>query len=400
MVEVVGTEGSRATSLFADAVLDDRHPIKMAAADFASAQLAYPGTDAFDHDRWLAAAAFGVQGIMIPIEYGGRGRSAVEAALTFEGLGLGTSDNGFVFALSSQSFAMQRALIVAGTEVQRKQWLPRLAAGTALGCFAMSEPDAGSDTGAIATVALPTESGGYLLNGTKAWVTLSPVANVIIVFATTDPTKGHWGITAFILEIDRAGIAVGPVQHKMGLNTCPFAEVTFTDCEVSMDDVLGNVGSGGSVFSGAVEAERAFLYAAQMGSMERVLGLTIHRARSREAYGRPIGAFQGISHKIAEMKLRHESARLLIYKAAELYDRGSSMTMAGALAKLQTSEAAVQSALDAMRIHGAAGYTSDLGVEAELRDAIGGLSYSGTSEIARNLITRMLRVERPIRQPR
>ncbi len=134
-----------------------------------------------------------------------------------------------------------------------------------------------------------------------------------------------------------------------------------------------------------------------MGSIERILNLSVDRARRRHAYGKPIGSFQAISHKIAEMKLRHESARLLIYKAAELYDRGESMTMAGALAKLQTSETAVHSALDSMRIHGAEGYTTAGPVEAELRDAIGGLAYSGTSEIARNLVARLLHVDRPIR---
>ena len=128
--------------------------------------------------------------------------------------------------------------------------------------------------------------------------------------------------------------------------------------------------------------------------------LAIDRARAREAYGKPIGGFQGISHKIAEMKLRHEGARLMIYKAAELYDRGDPMTMAGALAKLQTSEMAVLSALDAMRVHGAYGYTEQAGVEAELRDAIGGLTYSGTSEIARNLVARLLHVDRPHRRSR
>ncbi len=380
-----------------DAMLDSEHPIKVAAAEFAAASLVYPGSDDFDHERWAAAAEFGVQGLMIPTEYGGQGRSAVEGALTFEGLGLGCPDNGFVFALAAQSFAMQRALITAGNETQRKRWLPELAAGTAIGSFAMSEPDAGSDTGAITTTATPTPD-GYALNGTKAWVTLAPVADVIIVFATTDPTKGHWGINGFILETTRPGVTIGPVQRKMGINTCPFSEVTFTDCAVSADDMLGNPGAGGSVFSSAVEAERAFLYAAQMGSMERVMNLSIARARSREAYGQPIGGFQAISHKIAEMKLRHESARLLIYKAAELYDRGDGMTMAGALAKLQTSDMAVQSALDAMRIFGAEGYTVDAGIEAELRDAIGGLSYSGTSEIARNLVSRLLRVDRPVRR--
>jgi alkylation response protein AidB-like acyl-CoA dehydrogenase len=381
-----------------DAMLDLEHPIKMKAAAFARENLGYPGFDDFDSERWALSARFGVQGLMIPTEYGGAGRTAVEAALTFEGLGLGSSDNGFVFALASQSFAMQRALITAGSEDQKSRWLPQLAAGEAIGSFAMSEPDAGSDTGAISTVASAAAGGGWILDGAKAWVTLAPVADVIVVFATTDPSKGHWGITSFMVEAERDGVEVGPVQPKMGMNTVPFSEVCFTGCRVTEADLLGKPGSGGSIFTSAVEAERAFLYAAQMGSMERVVQLAIDRARSREAYGKPIGGFQGISHKIAEMKLRHESARLMIYKAAELYDRGEPMTMAGALAKLQTSEMAVLSAVDAMQIHGAYGYTTAAGVEAELRDAIGGLAYSGTSEIARNLVARLLRVDRPLRK--
>lgn len=380
-----------------DAMLDLEHPIKMEAATFARERLGYPGFDEFDSSRWAHAAQFGVQGLMIPTAYGGAGRTAVEAALIFEGLGLGSSDNGFVFALASQSFAMQRALITAGTDEQKSHWLPKLAAGTAIGSFAMSEPDTGSDTGAISTVAASAEDGRWVLGGTKAWVTLAPVADVIVVFATTDPTMGHWGITSFMIETDRKGVEIGAIQHKMGMNTVPFSEVRFTNCVVNEADLLGKPGSGGSIFTSAVEAERAFLYAAQMGSMERVIDLAIDRARSRVAYGKPIGGFQAISHKIAEMKLRHESARLMIYKAAELYDRGEPMTMAGALAKLQTSEMAVLSALDAIRIHGAYGYTTEAGVEAELRDAIGGLAYSGTSEIARNLVARLLHVDRPVR---
>jgi len=392
----MGTAGPYAL----DAMLDLQHPVKMEAATFAHDELGYPGFDDFDKDRWARAAEFGVQGLMIPTEFGGAGRSAVEAALTFEGLGLGSSDNGFVFALASQSFAMQRALIAAGTDDQKSRWLPQLAAGTAIGSFAMSEPEAGSDTGAISTVAAAEDGGGWILNGAKAWVTLAPVAHVIVVFATTDTSKGHWGITAFMVEAGRDGLEVGTVQRKMGMNTVPFSEVRLVNCKVSETDLLGNTGSGGSVFTGAVEAERAFLYAAQMGSMERVINLTIDRARRRTAYGKPIGAFQGISHKIAEMKLRHEGARLMIYKAAELHDRGEPMTMAGALAKLQTSEMAVLSALDAMRVHGAYGYTEEAGVEAELRDAIGGLAYSGTSEIARNLVARLLHADRPVRTQR
>ncbi len=213
----------------------------MAAADFAAASLADSGTDGFDARRWALAAEFGVQGSMIPPEYRRiRAESAVEAALTFEGLGLGTADNGFVFALASQTFALQRALITAGSERQKRRWLPALGSGTSIGCFAMSEPGAGSDTGAISTDRQPQADGHYVINGTKAWATLSPVADVIVVFASTDPSKGHWGITGFILESDRDGIEVGATQPKMGMNSCPWAEIRFTECAAGPDDLLGS----------------------------------------------------------------------------------------------------------------------------------------------------------------
>jgi alkylation response protein AidB-like acyl-CoA dehydrogenase len=260
----------------------------------------------------------------------------------------------------------------------------------------MSEPAAGSDTASISTTAERRGENHFLLTGEKSWITLAPVCDVAIVFATVDPALGHWGLTAFLVPTDHPGVTRGPVEAKLGMTSCPFGGLRFDGCELGPDHLLGSVGAGGGIFTAAVEAERAFLYAAQLGSMERVLQRTIHRARRREQFGRPIGSFQAVSHRIAEMKLRHEAARLLVYKAAALFDRGDSVTMAAALAKLQTSELAVQSALDAVRIHGAEGYTVAGGVEASLRDAVGGLAYSGTSEIQRNIIARLLGVERPV----
>jgi hypothetical protein len=379
-----------------DALLRLDHPRKTGAATWASGALGTPAS-VFDRDRWEAAAAFGVQALTAPVELGGGGCSMVDALLTFEGLGYGARDHGMVFALSAQVFAMQSALLSAGTPAQLARWIPAMCEGRAIGAFAMSEPEVGSDTAAIATVATPV-AGGYRLDGTKAWVTLGPVCDVVIVFATTDRSLGRWGLTAFLVDLERPGIRRGEPIPKMGLESCPFGTLTFEDCFVSADEVLGQPGSGGAIFSAAVNAERAFLYAAQLGATEHTIARSVERARSRTQFGKPIGAFQAVSHRIAEMKLRHEASRLLVYKAALLADLGRDVTLAASLAKLQTSETAVLSAVDAMQILGAEGYTVAAGAEADLRHAIGGLSYSGTADIQRNIVASLLGVDRPPRR--
>lgn len=377
------------------ALLDLSHPRKQAAVDWARTHV--PEPVAIDRDWWRAAAAEGFQGLTIPAEYGGNDAAAVDALLSFEGLGLGCEDNGAVFALASQVFPSQLSLVRFGTDEQKRRWLPGFADGSVIGAFAMSEPAAGSDTSSITTTATEQADGSYVLNGTKTWVTLAPVCDVAIVFATTDPSLGTWGITAFLVEADNPGFETGDVIAKMGLRTCPFSKVHLTDCVVGPDAVLGRPGAGNAIFTAAVDAERAFLYAAQLGSMERVLDRTIERSCHRTQFGEPIGSFQAVSHRIVDMKRRHETGRLLVYKAAALYDRGENLAIASALAKLEISENAVQGALDAVRLHGAEGYTDDLGLEAELRDAVGGLAYSGTSEIQKNIIARYLGVGRRVR---
>jgi alkylation response protein AidB-like acyl-CoA dehydrogenase len=379
-----------------DALLRLDHPRKTAAAAWASDALGTP-SPVFDRGRWAAAAAFGVQALTAPVELGGAGHSMVDALLTFEGLGYGARDHGLVFALSAQVFAMQSALLSAGSPAQLTRWIPAMCQGTAIGAFAMSEPEAGSDTAAITTTATPVD-GGYRINGTKAWVTLGPECDVVIVFATTDRSLGRWGLTAFLVDAGRPGVRRGEPIPKMGLESCPFSTLTFEDCFVGADDVLGRPGSGGAIFSGAVNAERAFLYAAQLGATERTIDRSVERARTRMQFGKPIGAFQAVSHRIAEMKVRHEASRLLVYKAAILADLGRDVTLAASLAKLQTSETAVHTAVDAMQIFGAEGYTVAAGAEADLRHAVGGLSYSGTSDIQRNIVASLLGVDRPPRR--
>ncbi len=383
------------TELLLGAMLDLDHPIKSEAAAWASTTLG-GRSDAFDRARWQLAADRGLLGLRVPEALGGTGASTIEALLTFEGLGLGSEDNGLIFALASQVFAMQTALLEAASKEQKARWLPKLCDGSAIGCFAMTEPEAGSDAGSITTTATVVDD-GFVLDGEKCWVTLGPVADVAVVFASTDPERGTWGISAFLVPLDRPGITVGAEIPKGGLQACPFSTLRFDGCQVPADALLGGLGAGMAIFTSAVEAERAFLYASELGSMERIIDRSVDRARRRRQSGKAIGEFQAVSHRIAEMKLRHEAARLLVYKAAALHQQGRPVTMAAALAKLQTSEAAVSSALDAIRIHGAEGYTDALGLNAELGDTVGGLAYSGTSDIQRNIVARLLRADRPIR---
>ncbi len=379
-----------------DALMDLAHPRKLAAQAWAAETLASAGS--VSPQLCKQAAAAGIQSMLVPIEHGGTGSSAAATMLTFEGLGLGAENNGLVFALASQVFAMQRALVSAATPTQLDRWLPALLAGDAVGSFSMSEPESGSDTSSLDTVATLQADGSYVLNGRKSWVTLGPLCDLAIVFASTAPEKGSWGTTAFLVPADTPGFQRGPAIEKMGLTSCPFGELVLTDCRLPAEAVLGRPGSGAAIFQRAVEAERVFLYAAQVGAMERVLDRAAERARSRMQGGTNIGSFQAVSHRIVDMRVRHEAARLMAYKAALTMDRGDSVNLPAALAKLQIAEMAVASAVDAIRVFGASGYTVELGLEVELRDAVGGLAYSGTVDVTRNIVAGLMHLDRPSRR--
>lgn len=378
-----------------DALIDDKHPEKEAVARWARAELTDPdlaGRDErceFWRHGWDRCAGQGIQGLVLPTELGGQGLDLVTAMLRFEGLGVGCDDGGLVFALSAQIWTIQMALDRFGNDQQRRRWLPALAAGTSIAAFAMSEQESGSDAFALTTRAQQT-SGGYRLDGTKAWVTLAPVCDVIMVFATLDPALGRWGVTAFLVDADTPGVHIQPNRTKMGLRTTPFADVVFDGCEIPASARVGAEGAGAAIFSAAMETERAFLLAGSVGRLERQIDDAVAYANKRKQFGQSIGAFQGVSHEIADMKLAHETARLLLYKAVALQARGTPSMMAAALAKLSASEAALAGAVSSVRIHGARGYMAEHGVERAVRDTMGGVIYGGSSDIQRNIIARLL----------
>lgn len=383
--------------LVLSAMLDAHHPVKVKTADWARAHLD-PG-DMIERDRasvffveaWKACAEEGLLGSLVPVADGGIGDDLITGLLKLEGLGLGCRDNGFGFALASQVLSFQDALLRFGTDEQRQRVLRPTCAGDIIGAFAITEPGSGSDTYAMATTATPAGD-GWVLNGTKSHITLGPVADQIVVFAVTDPDAGRWGISAFLVPADRPGLTQTPNHEKMGLRTTPFGDIELVDVEVGDADLLGRPGAGVSIFQACMESERGLILSTQLGAAERVLDQAVERARTRQQFGRPIGAFQAVSHRLVDMRVQLDTARLHMYKAAASMAGGGRSTMAAAMSKLVGSEALVDIAMGASRIHGARGYVTDYEVERELRDALGSLVYSGTSDIQRNLIAALMGV--------
>jgi alkylation response protein AidB-like acyl-CoA dehydrogenase len=367
---------------------------KKAVIDFASKELNQGIIErdregAFSREDWQKCADFGIQGLPFPEEYGGADADIVTSMLMMEGLGYGCRDNGLIFGINAQMWSVQMPIYSYGSEEQKRKYLPGLCSGELIGAHGMSEPDSGSDAYSLRTRAVRTE-GGYILNGTKMFVTNAPVADLHLVFATVDPSKGMWGITGFIVETGTPGFTVSRHIEKMGLRTSPMAELVFQDCFIPAENRLGPEGIGAKIFNNSMEWERACILGSHVGAMERQLEQSIQYARERTQFDQPIGKFQSVANRIVDMKVRLETARLLLYKVAWLKKAGKPALMEAALAKLYLSESFIESGLDAIRVHGGYGYMTEFEVERDLRDAIGGVLYSGTSDIQRTIIARLL----------
>lgn len=343
----------------------------------------------FPRELWRKCADFGILGLPFPERYGGAEADVMTTMLTMEGLGYGSRDNGLIFAMNAQMWSVQMPIFTHGSEEQKERYLPGLCSDAIIGAHGMSEPGSGSDAYNLRTRAERCD-GGYLLNGTKTFVTNAPVADLALVFATVDPAKGMWGITAFLVERGAPGFTISKPMPKMGLRTALMGELVFQDCFVPAENRLGPEGIGARIFNSSMEWERSCILASHVGAMQRQLEAAIQYARERSQFGQPIGKFQSVANRIVDMKVRLETARLLLYKVAWLKQTGQPAVMEAALAKLYLSECFVQSGLDAIRTHGGYGYMTEFEVERDLRDAIGGTLYSGTSDIQRTIIARLL----------
>jgi alkylation response protein AidB-like acyl-CoA dehydrogenase len=343
----------------------------------------------FSRENWQKCAEFGIQGLFVPPAYGGRGYDLLTTVLALEGLGYGCRDNGLTFALNAQMVSVQVTLLQAADEAQKQKYLRGICSGDLIGAYALTEPEAGSDAFSLTTEAKPVD-GGYMLNGRKHLITFAPIADFAIIFATTDPALGRWGISAFLVDRDTPGFTVSQIQEKMGLRTTPIGELYLEDCFVPAANLIGEEGAGAAIFNSGQEWERACILASQLGVMVYQLETAVAYAQSRRQFGKPIGKFQAVSHRLVEMKLRLETARLLAYRAAWTIDQGEPAMMAAALANIYMAESFVQSSLDAVYIHGGRGYLSQYEIERDLRDAVGGPVYGGTSDIQRNIIAKEL----------
>jgi alkylation response protein AidB-like acyl-CoA dehydrogenase len=373
---------------------DDQVQLRKAVIDFARQALngdfaRREKVGEFSHDAWRECANFGIQGMPLPEQFGGSARDALTAMLAMEALGYACLDQGLLFSLHAQMWAIEMPLLKFGTDAQQQRYLPGLCDGTLIGAHGISEPGSGSDAFSMRTRA-ERRGDHYVLNGSKTFVTNAPVADLFVLFATVDPRKGMWGVTGFVIDKGTKGLTVGPKLDKMGLTTSPTAEVFLEDCAVPAEQMIGKVGQGATIFNHAMAWERSCILASTVGAMEHELEVCLKHAKERKQFGKPIGNFQLVAAKIADMKVRLETCKLLLYRAAWAFSQGEPNGLEGAIAKLSISEAAVVSALDAIQIHGGYGYMREYQVERHLRDNVAARLYSGTSEIQRLIVARHL----------
>ena len=341
-------------------------------------------------DGWRKCAEIGIQGLPVPNEYGGPGADILTTIFAMEALGFGCKDNGLIHAINSHMWGCEIPILKFGTDRQKDAYVPGLCKGKIIGAHAVTEPDAGSDVFSIKTSAVK-DGGHYVLNGSKSICSNGPSADVIIVFAVTSPGRGFLGgISGFIVEKSTPGLQIGEPLEKMGLRTLPIAELFFDDCRVPAENLLGGEGSGVRIFNETMEWERSCLFACHAGTLERILNDCVRYAKDRHQFGQPIGNYQAISHKMADMKKNLELGKLMLYKIGWLKSQNKGVMLESAIAKLFIGESFKSAALDALQIFGSYGYMAEMGIEKEVRDALAATIYSGTSEIQRNIIARSL----------
>ena len=343
----------------------------------------------FWREGWNKCAEFGILGLPVPGEYGGSGSDLTTTIAAMEALGYGCPDLGLNFAINAHLWTNAIPILKFGTEAQKRKYLPKLCSGEWIGANGASEPEFGSDVFSMKTRA-ERRGDVYVVNGQKTFVSNAPICDVIVAYAATAPGMGHMGITGFIVERNTPGLTVGNPIHKMGLRTSPMAELFFENCEIPVENVLGREGGGAACFSCSMEWERGCILAMHLGRMQHQLEKAIDYARARKQYGNPIGKYQSVANRIVDMKVRLEAARALVYKIGWKKDKGEDATLEAAIAKLYLGEACVDSSLDAIQVFGGYGYMTEFELERDLRDAVGARIYSGTIEIQRNIIARMI----------
>jgi len=366
--------------------------IRETVADFASAEIApraeeIDRTNTFPRDLWPRMGALGLHGITVEEEYGGAGLGYLEHVVAMEEISRASASVGLSYGAHSNLCVNQ--IRRNGSDGQKRRYLPKLISGEHVGALAMSEPGAGSDVVSMKTRA-DKKGDRYVLNGNKMWITNGPVAETLVVYAKTDPQAGPRGITAFLIEKGMKGFSTHQKLDKLGMRGSDTAELVFEDCEVPEENVLGSVGRGVNVLMSGLDYERAVLAAGPLGIMQACLDVVAPYIHDRKQFGQPIGAFQLVQGKVADMYVAMNSCKAYVYAVAKACDRGRTTREDAAGAILIAAEKATQCALDAIQLLGGNGYINDYPTGRLLRDAKLYEIGAGTSEIRRMLIGREL----------
>src|SRR5579884_1501871 len=371
---------------------DEQRLISETARDFTDKEIVPRARDNdrnahFDTELVGKIAAQGYLGAIVPEQYGGAGLDYLSYGLIVEEIGRG--DSAIRTVISVQTSLVCSGIVRWGTEEQKQHYLPKLCSGEWLGCFGLTEPDTGSDAANQKTRARKTD-GGWVINGSKMFISMADYARVALIFAQTDPEKAHRGVACFLVDTDQPGFQPQPIHHKLGLRGSDTAAISLDDVEAGEDALLGEVGDGFKVAMSALDSGRYSVAAGCVGICQGCLDASVRYAKERVQFGRPIASFQLVQEMLAQMAVKTDAARMLVWRAGYLKDAGRPNTTETSIAKLYATESAIECANTAIQVHGGSGYVDDYPVERYLRDVRVTSLYEGTSQIQTLIIGRAL----------
>jgi len=374
---------------------EEHEMIRQAAREFAQKAIAPIAAELdesgeFPHKTIKKMGEMGFMGIEVPEEYGGAGMDTLAYVLALEEICKADASHGTIMSVNNSLYAY--GLLKFGSEEQKRKFLTPVASGQSVGAYSLTEPMSGSDAGTMRSRAV-RDGNNYIINGRKSWVTSGPVAEYLVLFTMTDPSKGSKGITAFLIDAKQPGFVRGKKEPKLGIRASATSEIVFEDYCCPLENRLGEEGEGFKIAMTVLDAGRIGIGAQSLGIAEAAYEASLQYAREREAFGQKIGQFQGVSFQLADMKTRIEASRLLVYNAALAKERakksGGRFTLEASMAKLFASETATFVTDAAVQIHAGMGYSKELPIERYYRDARITRIYEGTSEVQRMVISRM-----------
>jgi alkylation response protein AidB-like acyl-CoA dehydrogenase len=375
---------------------EEHETLRRMVRDFAQKEIApiaaeYDESGEFPLETIRKMGAMGLMGIEVPEEYGGAGMDALAYVLTMIEVARADASHSTIVSVNNSLYC--HGLMKFGTEAQKQKFLVPVASGEKIGAYSLTEPMSGSDAGTMLSRAVLNPAGThYIINGRKSWVTSGPVADMLVLFTMTEPEKKQKGITAFLIDAHQPGFIRGKKEPKLGIRASATSEIVYENYECPVENVLGKPGDGFKIAMTVLDAGRIGIASQALGIAEAAYEASVQYARERHAFGEPIGSFQMIQSKIADMKMRIEASRQLIYTAVLAKERGKitgeRYTTEASIAKLFASETAMFVAHQAVQIHGGMGYSKELPIERYFRDAKITEIYEGTSEIQRLVIAR------------